>query len=256
MKLLIDLGNTRLKWALWDGAGLRRGGAVAHAGNLTIDFAALWKDISKVDAVFVASVAGDAVEDSLGRHSRELFGLDPQFIISSAAACGVRNAYAQPERLGVDRFLGLIAAHADTRGPTVIASCGTALTLDALATDGSHAGGLIAPSPALMQAALRRNTARLVDSGAARVVELADNTADAVESGTWWAAVALTERFFARATVRFGATPALILTGGGAQDLANLVTLPHRIDGDLVLRGLAQFAEEHEPDAPPTSAVG
>jgi type III pantothenate kinase len=246
MKLLIDLGNTRLKWALWDGAELRRGGAVAHAGNVPLDFATLWKGISGVDSVCVASVADDAVEDDLARHSRELFALDPHFFVSIAAACGVRNAYAKPERLGVDRFLTLIAAHAHAQEPTVIASCGTALTLDALAADGRHLGGLIAPSPALMQTALRGNTARLGESGAARIFELADNTADAVESGTRLAAVALIERFVARAGERFGATPALILTGGGAQSLAQLIALPHRIEAELVLRGLALFAGQSD----------
>jgi type III pantothenate kinase len=255
MKLLVDLGNTRLKWAPWDGAQLGSAGAVAHAGDAPLDFAALWKDIKVPDAVYVASVAAAAVGDRLARHVRERFGLDAVFVASSAAAYGVRNAYAQPERLGVDRFLSLIAAHAHAHQPSVIASCGTALTLDALAADGRHLGGLIAPSPALMESALRANTARLGAAGAARIVELADNTIDAIESGTWLAAAALVERFVARAGERLGATPALILTGGGAAGLAQLIGLPHRIDSELVLRGLALLAQDGFL-APPAAAVG
>ncbi len=250
MKLLVDLGNTRLKWALWDGGELRPGGAMAHAGNQALDLATLWKDIHDVDAVVVASVGGEIVEGSITRHAREQFGLDPRFVVSVAAACGICNAYAQPARLGVDRFLGLIAAHALVPGPAIIASCGTALTLDALGTDGRHLGGLIAPSPALMQAALRGNTARLGEAGDAHIVELADNTVDAIESGTSLAAVALIERFVASAAARLAETPTLLLTGGGAQDLAELIVLPHRIEAELVLRGLARFAEQADSASP------
>jgi type III pantothenate kinase len=243
MKLLIDLGNTRLKWALWDGTALRLGGAVAHAAETPISFATLWKDINRPDAVWVASVAGKAVADSLADYLHGRFHLDAIFLRSTAAAAGVRNAYAQPENLGVDRFLGLIAAHAHAREPTVVVSCGTALTLDALSADGTHLGGLIAGSPELALAALRGATAQLGAAYAGRVVEIADNTADAMESGTWLAAVALIERFVERAAHRFGSTPALVLSGGGAAQLAGLLTLPHRIDPELVLRGLACLAD-------------
>ena len=243
MKLLIDLGNTRLKWALWDGAELHSGGAVAHAGGQPVDFAALWKDIHNVDATWIASVATPVLDAALVESLRVRGIPAPHFVRSCAQACGVRNAYPQPERLGVDRFLSLIAAHAHAPQATVIASCGTALTLDALAADGKHLGGLIAPAPELMRSALLGNTARLGDVGDALIVEMADNTADAVESGSWLAAVALIERFMVHAAQAFGDTPALVLGGGGAPRLANLIALPLRIDAELVLRGLARFAD-------------
>lgn len=243
MKLLIDLGNTRLKWACWNGAELRPGGALAHVGDASVDFAGLWKDIPDVDATWIASVAAPALDARLAEALSARGIRAPHFVRSRAQACGVRNAYAQPERLGVDRFLSLIAAHVHAQQATVIASCGTALTLDALAADGRHLGGLIAPAPELMRGALLGHTARLRDVGGARVVEMADNTADAVESGSWLAAVALIERFVARATRDFGAAPALVLGGGGAARLAQLIALPLRVDAALVLRGLAWFAD-------------
>jgi type III pantothenate kinase len=249
MKLLIDLGNTRLKWALWDGAELQPGGAVAHAGGQSVDFAALWKDIHDVDAVWAASVAAPALDVMLVESLREHCATAPHFVRSRAELCGVRNAYAQPERLGVDRFLSLIAVHAHAREPTVVANCGTALTLDALAADGTHLGGLIAPAPELMRAALLGNTARLGDVGSAHIVELAGNTADAVESGSWLAAVALIERFVANAACAFGVSPALVLGGGSAPRLAELIALPLRIDAELVLRGLARFADQVSSDS-------
>jgi type III pantothenate kinase len=209
----------------------------------------LLQNIQNVDGVWVASVAAPELDVAFAHAVRTRWHIDPVFVRSTAAACGVRNAYAQPERLGVDRFLALIAAHARQQGAVVIAGCGTALTLDALAADGRHLGGLIAPAPELMRSALLGNTARLGNIDAARIVEIADNTADAVLSGTWLAAAALVERFVAQAAGRVGMAPALLLGGGGAAQLGALLALPHRIDAELVLRGLARYADQHAPAA-------
>ena len=243
MKLLIDLGNTRLKCALWDGSTLRFVGALPHVGDdIQLDFDTLWKDIGAVSAILIASVASAVVGDQVWRKAFERFGVQAAFVLSPASACGVRNAYAEPDRLGIDRFLGLVALHAVEPGPCVLASCGTALTLDGLAADGSHLGGLIAPSPPLMRDALTGATARLSTPQAARVVECADNTGDAIESGVWLAGAALVERFVEHATRTFGATPSVVLTGGSAARLATLIEPACRVDAELVLRGLAIYA--------------
>ncbi|WP_347261630.1 type III pantothenate kinase [Rudaea sp.] len=252
MKLLIDLGNSRLKWALWDGAQLQRGATLTHArsdgesadGNAAaVDFSALWKDLPAVNAIWVASVAASALEQALTRSLNAHFAVPVRYARSPATACGVRNAYSAPARLGIDRFLGMVAAHRETAAPAVVASCGTALALDAVGSDGRHLGGLIAPAPALMRQALLENTARLGELTPAPIADFADTTAAAVESGTWLAAVALVERFARRAQAAFGMTPALILCGGGARRLAPLLELEHRHEADLVLRGLAHFAD-------------
>jgi type III pantothenate kinase len=238
MKLLVDIGNTRLKSALLDGA---RWQSIEAVPGADVD-EALWKNIQNVDAAWIASVASADVTARTSAHIRERFGAVVHIVRSSAQSCGVRNAYAEPEKLGVDRFLSLIAVHAQGRGAAVIVSCGTALTLDALREDGRHLGGLIAPSPALMQQALRAGAARLGDIGDAAVVEIADNTDAAVASGTWLSAAALTERFVAKAAGQLGAAPRLIVTGGGADKLAALLDHCHEIEPDLVLRGLARVA--------------
>jgi type III pantothenate kinase len=242
MKLLIDCGNMRLKWALCEGARLHAVTAMTHAEFAQVGTAA-WRDIAHIDAIWIAAVAGAAQVGALLATLRATFASAPRLVHSSAQACGVRNGYALAEHLGVDRFLGMIAAHARAPQATVIASCGTALTLDALGADGRHLGGLIAASPALAQSALRNHTGQLGAAPAGAVVELADNTADAIESGTWLGAAALVERFCAQAARRMGSAPALLLSGGGSQRLGAVLALPHRIETDLVLRGLAHYAE-------------
>lgn len=241
MKLLIDAGNSRLKWAWWNGVAL---GGVSSAPNAGVDVSALWKNGQDTDSVWIASVASVATNSALATAARDRFGIEPVFVATRSQACGVRIAYAQPANLGVDRFLGLIAARA--QAPAVIAGCGTALTLDALAADGTHLGGLIAASPQLAQTALRGGTARLASVPAGRVAEIADNSADAIESGTWLSAAALTERFLARTAQRLDSSPALILSGGGALRLSALLDAPHHIDAELVLRGLAMLADARD----------
>ena len=242
MKLLVDIGNTRLKWAVWNGADLQCGGAAAHD-----DFDAVaWSGLASVESIWIASVGAAVLNDRVAQLALERFGTSARFVRSRALACGVRNAYAQPERLGIDRFLALVAAHARTRSECVIASCGTALTLDALAADGTHLGGLIAASPDLALSALRGGTANLGTAPSGHVIEVAHNTADAMESGTWLAAVALTERFVEHMAKRMGSAPALLLTGGGAGRLGELLAIPYRIDAELVLRGLAVLADSGE----------
>ena len=113
MKLLVDAGNSRLKWAWWDGAVLQGVSAVANAGT---DFSALWKNGQNAGSVWIASVASAATNAALAAAVRDRFGIEPVFATTRAQACGVRIAYAQPDNLGVDRFLGLLAARAQTAG--------------------------------------------------------------------------------------------------------------------------------------------
>lgn len=243
MKLLVDIGNTRLKAALWDGHVLRPLGAATHAGALdAVDIATFWERAGDVDGVLVASVAGAAVEQRLAAGVARRFGLRAEFLASSQELCGVRNAYAEPARLGIDRLLGLVALHASQAGACVLAGCGTALTLDAVDADGAHLGGLICASPPLMIDALTSATARLDAPRSAHIVDFADNTADAIESGAWQAAAALVGLFVERTTAHLAETPALILTGGGADRLSGLIGRAHRVEPDLVLRGLATCA--------------
>lgn len=250
MNLLVDLGNTRLKWALQRGAVLHPGVPVDHSRPLLRELEQAWAEVSPVQRVLVSSVGRPRLEAELVQAVRARFGVQPEFIATRAAACGIRVAYARPEKLGVDRFVALIALHAQRRGAVVLASVGTALVLDGLAADGRHLGGLIAPSPVLMQQALLGATARVSASDAARIVELADDTEDAVRSGCWLAAAALVERFHTQVRSRLDSAVELVLAGGAAAELAPLLQCPVRLEPDLVLRGLACLAGGEPVESP------
>lgn len=244
MRLLLDLGNTRLKWALQrdSSEAWQARGAVPWSDRLPIELAEAWRGLAAPAQVYGASVVDAVREAQVAAAVETAFAAPVLWLRTPASACGVRNAYAEPQRLGVDRFLAMVAAYADGRAPCVLAGIGTALTLDALAADGRHLGGLIAPGPQLMQQAVLGATAQVRPQQPGRVLELADNTADALASGCWQAAAALIERFTERMADRLGGMPALSLGGGDAEALLPLLTHPASVISDGVLHGLAVWA--------------
>lgn len=251
MKLLLDLGNTRLKWALQDKSpDWSAHGTVDWQDDIAGKLVNAWAGLPRPDTVVAASVVDGVRESRLAGVTQQVFDRTPHWLRTPASACGVRNAYAEPQRLGVDRFLAMIAAHALHRVPCVLVSAGTALALDALRADGQHLGGLIAPGVRLMQQSLLEATALVRPERPGEILELADNTADAVTSGCWQAAAALIERFHAHMLRQLGATPTLILAGGDAQELMPLLSVPFLLARDGVLQGLALWADTHLASSP------
>ncbi|HEX7814331.1 type III pantothenate kinase [Dyella sp.] len=249
MKLLLDLGNTRLKWALRDGEAMRARGAVAWHDDIETVLSAMWGGLGAVAQVLGASVVDAAREVRVAAIAQSVCGRQVSWLRTPAQGCGVLSAYAEPERLGVDRFLAMVCAWHEGDAPCVLVGVGTALTLDALDAQGRHLGGLIAPGPQLMQQSLWGATAR-VRPEPGQILDAADNTADAVASGCWQAAVALIERFVSRQSPNLGGSPRVVLGGGDAAALQPLLAMPSKLTEDSVLRGLAVWADAHSTTMP------
>ncbi len=246
MRLLVDLGNTRVKWRHDGAAGLPASGAQAHADrDFAVALSRAWRGLPVPHEVALACVGPAAAREALRAAVRRAFGDVPLREARTVACFGdLRIAYAEPSRLGVDRFLALIAAHRRAPREQFVIGIGTALTVDALGSDGRHHGGLIAPSPALMQRALVDATSGIRPTAPGSVVELACDTADAIASGSWLAAAGLIERMVGRAGAWAASPPAIVLHGGDARTLAGLLTVPVENAPDLVLDGLACWAGE------------
>lgn len=246
MKLLLDLGNSRLKWAVATDAraAWQASGSLDWADDMPAQLQGAWADLAAPHAIIAASVVDAAREEQVAAACTACFGHAPQWLRTPAVACGVRNGYAQPQRLGVDRFLSMVAAHAGGHAPCVLASAGTALTLDALAADGQHLGGWIVPGVRAMRQALAVSTSRVTLEHAGSVTDLATSTEDAVASGCWHALAAVTERFVHSAHARLGTVPTLLLGGGDAQALLPWLHVPAQLMSDGVLRGLAYWAQD------------
>lgn len=240
----MDLGNTRIKWVMADSdTDMGRTQAMAWQDDMATAMSQALADSTRPQGIWASSVVDAEREAAVEAAAQACFGLPVTWVRTPSEACGVRNAYAQPETLGVDRFLGMVAAHAEGRDPCVLISCGTALVLDALAAGGRHLGGLIAPGPGLMQQAVLGATARVRPQSPGQLADVAASTADALVSGSWQACAALVDRFIARMAGRLGDAPQVLLGGGDAQVLEPLLEHAVTIYPDAVLKGLAVWAD-------------
>lgn len=234
MKLLVDAGNSRVKWALWDGALLSPVHALAHAdlGQL----AAYWQDLA-VDAVLAANVASSNVRAAIS----DAAPLPVQWQRAVPAALGVRNHYRQVAEQGADRWLAVLGARQLCTGDVVIASAGTALTIEVLTAEGDYLGGDILPGYRLMLQALAQNTAQL-DRVAGQVCDFPQGTEDALATGVVDALCGAVERVVRRLAAQRGHVPQVLLTGGDAALLLAHLPFDARIVDNLVIYGLANVA--------------
>jgi type III pantothenate kinase len=246
--LLIDIGNTRVKWALLDGHRLGRQHAAAHAGWTSKQFARhVFAPVRRVDRVLVVSVAGSRVERMVTAAARSRLGVTPEFFVSARRVAGVTTLYSEPWRLGADRLAAAIGAYRIARGRAVcVIGFGTALTVDLVDADGRHRGGAIVPAPELMKGSLLTKTsgiARRARGATARSGFFARNTRAAIEQGARFATAALVDRAVDEARELLGRTPLVLLTGGGVPAIRALVRARHQLVPDLVLQGLAVIAQ-------------
>lgn len=246
MKLLLDVGNTRAKWAWFDGGSLQRTGEIHHRER---DFrevaAALPLAGPRPDAIVAASVAAPELNAAFAELFRGEWGLELAFAVSERSACGVESGYSEPRQLGVDRWLALLAAHHLHRGAVCVVDAGTAVTVDLVHADGRHRGGFIVPGLWLMQETLHRQTggieqaARLVAAPREAVPALGQDTAACVRNGALLAISSLI-RHGVTAARSEGTPAALLITGGDALRLMpTLADLRPDHRPLLVLEGLA-----------------
>lgn len=241
MILFADIGNSRVKWAFYDGAGLQQRGAARHGAETWEEWVEKhWRGLPRpTQAVFV-SVAGAAAQSALGTWVSKTWRLEAQFVTSAPAACGIRNAYLEAQRLGADRWVAMIAAHALSAQNSYIVDCGTAITIDALAANGQHLGGVIVPGMRLMREALYRETRQIpAETGVPQLC--ANSTGDGVWGGALYAVVAAIDGITERMIGEYGAGVRW-LTGGDADVVMPYLQAPYRLEPDLIFSGLRVIA--------------
>lgn len=238
MTLVIDAGNTRVKWGVWTGTDWQARGALGH--DELEHLAAVARCTGRAPTVVACSVAGEAVNDAI-RAAVEAAGGRLAWFRAQPSTAGVRNGYALPGQLGADRWAALVGAWAIEAADCLVVSAGTATTVDLLrvvAGQAAFVGGVILPGFDLMRTALARGTARLPQAAGVWAA-WPDNTDDAIVSGCLQAQAGAIERLHRQA----GETCVVLLTGGNADRLAPLLGVPFRVVDDLVLRGLVYAAQ-------------
>ena len=234
MILLLDIGNSRTKWAVLGPRGLGLSGSRGHGGGIEV----LPADIPiSPDHVYASNVAGPRMVEALRAAVRSRWACPLSFARTAAELGKLRNGYTEYQQLGVDRWLAMLAAFDRQQGAVCVVDAGTATTVDVVRADGRHLGGFILPGVDLMAQSLLDSTAdlgRLRDPPAgAASLEPGISTGAAIRDGAWLATVGLVER--ARALLPRGA--ALEVTGGQGAILAQFLGV--ECQDLLVLEGLA-----------------
>lgn len=239
MKLLVDVGNSRLKWAFSTSDGLSAPGEAALqslSGSLP---APLLESGLVPDEIRMANVAGGVIGVGIAAQLAHRFGRQPVMAASPGFGAGVTNGYRQPRQLGIDRWLAICAAYSRYRSAVWVVDAGTATTVDHVTKDGHHRGGLILPGIELMESVLFQRTgdlARLAGAepasgkpdvrGPVVPVELGRDTAAAIRMGALQATSAVIVRCLSANDGEEGSDPdaaRLVVTGGlGRRLLANL----------------------------------
>ncbi len=250
MLLVLDVGNTRLKWAQVDESELAEQQAVVHR-NVKSELwgAAVFKSTASPSRILASNVAGLTMARTLARMAKRTYGLPIEFISTTADFQGLHNSYLNPLLLGVDRWLALIGAWTRTRSALCIVDVGTAVKVDAVNAHGQHLGGLIVPGIRMMRAALMSETSNIAlaakQSTPSLTEILANNTLDAISLGTVFALAGMADRAAELVERRIGEKPKLYITGGDADLIASNMHTRGEAVSDLVLQGLAVVASSN-----------
>lgn len=239
MILLLDAGNTRLKWALWQqGQWLERG---AWSNAALPQKPERWHAVS---AAVVCHVGSPAVRQWL---QQQLSAVPVVHWVSAQPhAAGIINDYADPSQLGADRWAALVAVRSMTREAALVINAGTAVTVDALTADGHFVGGIIVPGLYAMRLGLSGQVARLPERGGEWRV-FPDNTLDGLYTGAVQAAAGAIDLQWRALADLSGQSPQCYLAGGDAPALLpRLSHLPVHLHEDLVLQGLLQLQQLKE----------
>lgn len=240
--LEVDVGNSSLKWRLLD-AGLRRaGGRTATSGQRLAALVGEWR----ADVVRIVSVAGERVDEQL---AQAVIAADArcEFARTRSSCGGVVNSYAEPGRMGADRWVAMLAAWRRVKGAVIVVDAGTALTIDVIDGRGHHCGGYILAGRKLMLSALGANTGRVrYENPVSPDIIPGVNTAQCVEHGAWLAMLAAVREVYARQCADLACAPTVLITGGDAAALLDIAAEPQWLYcEELVLDGLAvALAEE------------
>lgn len=244
--LLVDAGNSRLKWSVLDAAGNTSvQQAQAYAGRPALaaflDLLDTYPEVTHITLVHVlTTLFADTVEETCAQR-----GISLHIARSAAKAYGITSGYQLPQTLGADRFVGLVAAHhLVERKACIVVDCGTAVTVDAVEKDGRHLGGLILPGLQLSADALIARAQNRLSLSFEHPTIFADGTSRAIGGGCLFGLVGAIEGICARMQHAMSTPLVRILTGGDAEHLRPWLQGNCLIIPDLLMQGLRRITEQ------------
>lgn len=242
MDLLIDVGNSRIKWATSQAGTLTAHGSAEHLGVVPVEASQAWLKAESPARVIAANVAGERYAQSLQDWVQRQWSLDVEYIVVDPNYSDIKLAYSDPRKFGVDRWLALIAARDLSSTDVAVIDVGTAVTVDVLSAQGQHLGGIIFPGLSLMQQSLQQKTFAIQPGLNAREKTLSDllgtDTATGITNGSLYAVAGAMEHLLARLEAQTGAGLSVIISGGDAKAVQAELRIESRHVPDLVLQGM------------------
>ena len=248
--LALDVGNTRLKWALYE-APASGAPPLAQGAQFLENIETLaegdWAGLPAPQRVLGCIVAGDAVRRRVDAQL-EHWDVAAQWVVSSSSEAGLSNGYDHPARLGSDRWVAMIGARQRllAQGPArpcVVVMVGTAVTVEAIDAQGRFLGGIILPGHGIMLRALESGTAGLhVPTGEVR--DFPTNTSDALTSGGTFAIAGAVQRMVDNLRRHCGEEPAVFMTGGAGWKMAPSMSVNCELVDSLIFDGLLEIASK------------
>lgn len=240
--LLIDVGNSRIKWSFWKNKQM-------------MDYTALIYDVTNLDAlltdnlndsaekkVCVCSVAGSEIDKIISAWFELNWNIKIDMAKTLKQQSGVVNAYKKVETMGVDRWMAIVAAHHRYKENLCVIDCGTAVTIDLVNKSGQHLGGLIMPGLDMMRHALMAGT-RQINSIQGEVSMLADNTEEAVTGGCYNLLALGLEAIYKKYSHTIGSELLCVVTGGNGENMVSALNVKCHYRRELVLEGLLIMAQ-------------
>lgn len=238
--MVLDVGNTRIKWGVHGEGGWQQRGVMATHGGA--DSISSWQSLPTPHRIVGSNVAGSAAVAALTDYWKGR-GRDIEWVRAPRACCGVVNGYDEPAALGSDRFAALVGAWHRMRRACLVVSAGTAVTLDMLDMQGRFLGGEILPGRQLTLNSLVAGTHALQYANG-RVQACPRNTADGLASGVAHMLACAVASASSRLEAMVGIKPGCVITGGDAEWLAEQLNLECSLVPGLVMDGLVRMAEE------------
>lgn len=244
MRLLVDLGNSRLKWAQQDSGQWLPGAKWYRDRDIAALLDEAWDGVPPPATVVMTSVAAETTRRALEQWIRDRWAVPVHRVQAQRRQLDVMNTYREPAALGADRWAALLGARGFTTHACAVVDCGTAVTLDVLSAEGVFVGGVIFPGLRLLRQSLGAGTAGIGAMEGDDSSCLARTTADGVAAGALFGLAGAIERCLREQERALGETLEIFMTGGDAALLALHLARPALEVPDLVLKGLARVAEE------------
>ena len=243
--LLIDIGNSSLKWCIADSNGLSAMSQELYPKDITTEFFIHnWRNLEQPNNIVVSCVAQDTVWQALEEACFELWNSKVQKVNSLKKQLGLINAYENVSSLGSDRWCAMLGGLHQSNSAFIVINAGSALTVDVVNEDGQHLGGYIVPGVNMMKKILGLHTAQVQVDSTSNVLSdlsLGHSTEECVESGIHLMVVKYIEAIYEKVSLEVKGCQAFV-SGGDAKSIAALLSFNCDVEPNLVLRGLAVIA--------------